>query len=161
PKVDPQKALTLTVEPLAQPVSLHRNPSLKVWLENRCDQSLVICRRLDGSGHLPWPTYEVHLFDATGKELKHDSYRYECKTRHPLRKVDFFRLQPGEKVDVFSFLELANSSATYATEYRTLRRDVPYTLAVTYRMDQGVGHLRMPDDEIQGGAAPLLREALR
>jgi hypothetical protein len=160
PAVDPQRALTLTVEPPAQPVPLQGAILLEVWLTNFSDQSLVICRRLDCSGHLPWPTYKVRLFDATGQELAHHSYRF-CGTRSPVRKEDFFRLQPGERVNVFPFLQLDMSRVTYATEYPDLEPDVPYTLAVTYRMvDAGNGN-GTAQDSINADAAPLLREALR
>jgi hypothetical protein len=160
PNVDPHKALKLTAEPPVQPVSLRGPIRLNVWLENACDQSLVICRRLDGSGHIPWPTYELHVFDAAGQEVRHTSYR-TCKTRHPLKKHDFIRLGPGERVDVFAFLELSLSGPTYASEYPALKPEVPYTLTVTYHMADWQRGWGTEQDEITMEAAPLFREAVR
>lgn len=158
PHIDPQKALKLTVEAPPSPMSLTGPIKLKVWLENTCGQSLVICRRLDGSTHIPWRTYEPHLTDADGKKIEHKSYRV-CGTLHPLKPDDFFRLAPGERIDVFGFMYLAEPYVSYASEYPSLKPDVPYTLTVTYEM----AHLNMKGwkcpDEISNEVAPTYREA--
>jgi hypothetical protein len=162
PNVVPHEALKLTVEPPAQPIPLRGPIDLKVWLENTCGQPLVICTRLDGSSFIQRPTYEVHLTTATGEQIHHKSYRW-CGTRFTLKKTDFLRLRPGEKVDASPFLELMNIwKVTYASEYPTLKPGVLYTLTVTYRMaDAKGGWTDEVDDEISAEAAPFFREALR
>jgi hypothetical protein len=159
PNVDPEKAPKLTVEAPNQPLPMRGPIHLRVWLENRCEQSLVICTVPVYTGFIQPPTLEIHLTDATGCKLAHMFWLDTCGTHNPLREDRFRRLEPGEKLNVFPFMGLERSRATFASEYPALKPGVPYTLTVTYRMADS--NDKREGDRIEPKAVPLLREAFR
>jgi hypothetical protein len=161
PAVDPRQAIRITVEPPNRMVWLGGPLPLQVWFENCCDQDLLLCRPLDGSMDLGRnPEYKVQITDPKGRVLPRESGRW-CGTMNALKEEDFFRLGPGEKIDMwghFGIFEIA-----WATQYPDLRPGVPYTITVSYRMG---GRGRVPLEERLLGprefeADRLFRRAVR
>jgi hypothetical protein len=157
PRVDPAQALSLTVEAPRQPLWVHGAIFLKLWITNRSDQQIVICRPLDGSTDLGRdPEYEVTLTDPSGgRVMPRESFR-RCGTMNRLRSDDFIRLKPGEKANVFlpGVFEVP-----YAGQYGVGKGK--YLVRIRYRMrgdGRADGYWPGAEDH---GAVRLLREAFR
>ncbi len=158
PVADQHPDLRISVEVSGAPVPLDCAIPMMVWLENTSDRPLIVCGCLDGSRSLDRnPTYRVRLFDTAGREVPYRSRRW-CGTFNPVREADFFRLQPGERVNAFDYLVIFD--IPFPNEYPSLRPGPPYTLTVTYKMTGGGGPGNIPQQQEEGGVQALFDEAL-